>query len=110
MFLCPASELAEGRYREFQVEHDGETLWLIATRYQGRVRAWLNLCPHQGRPLNFAPDRFLTDKDNRLVCSHHGAVFEPSTGECVAGPCKNAALREVSIDEPNGEIFVSPAA
>lgn len=106
VFLCPADELAEGRYREFQVEQDGQPAWLIATRHEGRPRAWLNICPHQGRPLNFAPDRFLTDDANRLVCAHHGAVFEPSGGVCVSGPCRNAALREVGIEEADRNILV----
>lgn len=105
VFLCAADELTEGRFREFQIEHDGEPTWLIVTRQEGRPCAWLNVCPHQGRPLNFAPDRFLTDEENRLVCAHHGAVFEPSSGVCIAGPCKNAALREVPIDESEGRIL-----
>lgn len=110
VFLCAAEDMAEGQYREFQIELDGEPVWLIATRHRGQLRAWFNLCPHQGRPLNFAPDRFLTDGDNRLVCAHHGAVFEPATGQCVSGPCKNAALREVVIDESGGQIRASVPA
>ncbi len=107
MFLCPADDLTEGRYRELQLEHEGEPVWLIVTRREGRPRAWFNLCPHQGRPLNFAPDRFLTDEHNRLVCAHHGAVFNPSSGVCVAGPCKNAALREFPVEESDGRILAS---
>ncbi|NBB93060.1 MAG: Rieske 2Fe-2S domain-containing protein [Gammaproteobacteria bacterium] len=110
MFLCPADDLEEGRYREFQLEQDGEPVWLIVTRREGRARAWFNLCPHQGRPLNFAPDRFLTDEADRLVCAHHGAVFDPSSGVCVAGPCKNAALREIIVEESQGRILASVPA
>jgi nitrite reductase/ring-hydroxylating ferredoxin subunit len=110
VFLCSADDLIEGRYREFQIEPDGEPVWLIATRREGRPRAWFNLCPHQGRPLNFAPDRFLTDDDNRLVCAHHGAVFEPDGGVCVAGPCQNAALREIALEESDGRVLASVPA
>lgn len=107
VFLCPADDLAEGQYREFQLELEGQPTWLIVTRREGAARAWLNVCPHQGRPLNFAPDRFLTDEENRLVCAHHGAVFEPVGGVCVAGPCKNAALREVTLAEREGRILAA---
>ncbi|WP_181918822.1 Rieske (2Fe-2S) protein [Wenzhouxiangella sediminis] len=110
VFLCPADELAEGQYREFQLELDAQPAWLIVTRRGGRPRAWLNLCPHQGRPLNFAPDRFLSDDENRLVCAHHGAVFDPDSGVCVAGPCKNAALREIDVGESEGRIFATDPA
>ncbi|MDZ7790269.1 MAG: Rieske (2Fe-2S) protein [Xanthomonadales bacterium] len=108
VFLCPAEELAEGQYREFQIEQDGEPVWLILTRRGGRPHAWCNTCPHQGRPLNFAPDRFLTDDDNRLVCAHHGAVFDPDSGVCVDGPCKNAELRALTVEESDGRVYAAP--
>lgn len=99
VFLCPAGELVEGRYREFSIECGGQPVYLLATRHEGHPRAWLNVCPHQGRPLNWAPDRFLTDPQGRVVCGHHGAVFEPEGGQCVSGPCVNASLRAVSLVE-----------
>lgn len=106
MFLCADEELVEGRYREFRIDHDDEPLWLVATRRKGQPRAWINLCPHQARPLNFAPDRFLTDDDNRLVCAHHGAVFDPDSGACVAGPCLNAELRALAVRQREDGVFV----
>jgi len=110
VFLCATDEVSEGQYREFQIEHDGEPTWLVVTRCQGRARAWFNLCPHQGRPLNFAPDRFLSDDDNRLICAHHGAVFDPENGVCVAGPCQNAQLREVTLEENEGQLLAHLSA
>jgi len=107
VFLCPGDALAEGQYREFQVERDGQPEWLIATRLRGQPRAWRNICPHQGRPLNFAPDRFLTDELNRLVCAHHGAVFEPDSGACVSGPCQRAELSALAVFERDDGIHVA---
>ncbi|HLS04953.1 MAG TPA: Rieske 2Fe-2S domain-containing protein [Wenzhouxiangella sp.] len=105
VFLCSAEDLAEGQYCELQVNHNNEPVWLIATRHNGQPRVWLNICPHQGRQLNFAPNRFLTDKENRLVCVHHGAVFEPAEGVCISGPCRNAELRSVEIHETDGRVM-----
>ncbi len=110
MFLCPSDDLAEGQYREFQIEQNGQPVWLIATRHAGQPRGWLNLCPHQGRPLNFAPDRFLTDEENRLVCAHHGAVFDPDSGACVSGPCLNAELRALHVFQHEDSVFVRTPA
>ncbi|NEZ02890.1 Rieske 2Fe-2S domain-containing protein [Wenzhouxiangella sp. XN201] len=106
VFLCPSDELVEGRYREFRIEQGGDPVWLIATRIGESPRAWLNVCPHQGRPLNFAPDRFLTDPEQRLVCAHHGAVFEPDGGVCVSGPCQRASLTAVPVSENEGRVSV----
>jgi len=103
-FLLSSSELAEGAFREASVEREGNPLWLVVTRHQGTPRAWLNVCPHAGRALNWAPNRFLTDEHGRLVCAAHGAVFEPADGACVAGPCQGASLRSIDLEEDAGEI------
>ncbi len=106
VFLCRSDDLSDGRYREFMVEADGETVFLVATRHEGDPRAWYNVCPHQGRALNFAPDRFLTDDDGHLVCCAHGAVFEPDHGRCISGPCQNAELKAVAVEESGGEVTI----
>lgn len=103
-FLLDADDVPEGAYREAQAEHDGRPIWLVVTRHQGTPRAWLNVCPHAGRSLNFAPDRFLADGEGRLVCAAHGAVFDPADGQCVAGPCRGDRLRSVAVDEVDGRI------
>jgi nitrite reductase/ring-hydroxylating ferredoxin subunit len=105
-FLCRSDRLQEGQYCELETRIDGQRSWLVATRYHGQPRAWLNVCPHQGRPLNWAPNQFLADPQGRLVCAAHGAVFEPDRGQCVSGPCQNALLRAVEIEERGEEILL----
>ncbi|MDT8437624.1 MAG: Rieske 2Fe-2S domain-containing protein [Wenzhouxiangellaceae bacterium] len=106
-FILDARELSEGQFREAEINNQGSTRWLVLTRNKGRVRAWLNVCPHAGRALNWAPDKFLTDPSGNLVCSAHGAVFEPERGECLSGPCRGAALTAVAVEERDGVIRVS---
>ncbi len=114
LFLCDSHTLAEGHYREFRIPlsdlpptlTDLGPVDLIVTRHLGKPKAWFNVCPHQGRPLNLAPDRFLVDEKNQLVCCVHGAVFEPNQGKCVAGPCLNAHLKAVDIQETEGQVAV----
>jgi len=108
-FLLSSAELAEGGFREVELDAGGRPVWLIVTRHQGTPRAWLNVCPHAGRALNWAPDRFLTDEQGRLVCSAHGAVFEPDSGLCVGGPCRGASLREVAVIDTGSEILIRSA-
>lgn len=81
---------------ETEVEIDGEPQSLILRRHGEVLKAWLNVCPHAGRRLDWAPGRFLVDQ-GRLVCAAHGASFEMEQGECVAGPCKGASLVAVAV-------------
>lgn len=71
---------------------------LILHRDGAAVRAWLNVCPHAGRRLDWAPGRFLKSRAGELVCAVHGAAFELQGGECVAGPCRGASLRAVAVE------------
>ena len=81
---------------ETEVEIDGEPQSLIVRRDGDRVQAWLNICPHAGRRLDWSPGKFLLDK-GRLICAAHGATFELEHGECIAGPCKGQSLVAVSV-------------
>lgn len=109
-FLLKSGDLPEGAFREASAERDGRPLWLVLTRQQGTPRAWMNVCPHAGRSLNYAPDRFLVDGEGRLVCAAHGAVFEPIDGLCVGGPCRGDRLRDVTIIEQDGELRLGDRA
>jgi nitrite reductase/ring-hydroxylating ferredoxin subunit len=70
---------------------------LILLRRGDAVRGWLNVCPHAGRRLDWAPGKFLMTKTGQLVCAVHGASFELDAGECVAGPCRGQSLRTVAV-------------
>ena len=81
---------------ETEVEHGGECQSLVLLRQGEAVKAWLNICPHAGRRLDWAPGKFLVSK-GLLVCAAHGAQFELEGGECVAGPCRGASLVAVPV-------------
>jgi nitrite reductase/ring-hydroxylating ferredoxin subunit len=74
---------------------DGEQS-LILLREGQQVRGYLNICPHAGRRLDYAPGKFLL-KDDTLICAVHGATFQRLAGACVAGPCRGDSLRVVAL-------------
>ena len=95
---------------EIEAVLDGDAESLIVHRdAAGAVRAWLNVCPHAGRRLDWAPGQFLRSKDGLLVCAVHGASFALATGECVAGPCRGEHLREVAVQCVDGEVQLAPS-
>ena len=61
------------------------------------IKAYENVCPHKGTPLETFEGRFFTHDQSRLLCSTHGAEFRFVDGYCVSGPCKGRALQPISI-------------
>ncbi len=96
--LIAFDAIPDGGFAEVEAVVDGEAESLILHRDGDAVRAWLNVCPHAGRRLDWSPGQFLKSKDGLLVCAVHGASFELVDGGCVAGPCRGEALRVVDVD------------
>lgn len=102
--LIALAEIADGGFAEAEATLDGDAESLILYREGDAVRAWLNVCPHAGRRLDWAPGKFLKSKEGLLVCAAHGASFELVDGACVAGPCRGSHLRAIPITIVNGEV------
>ena len=90
---------------EARVEDADESL-ILHRAADGSVRAWLNVCPHAGRRLDFAPGKFLRSKAGELVCAVHGAAFALADGQCVAGPCRGDRLRAVAVRCEDGQVVL----
>lgn len=101
--LCASTDLVEGQAVERADPRDPEGPSLILLRAGGVARAYLNVCPHAGRPLNWAPGRFLY-AHGQLVCAAHGASFRPEDGHCIGGPCRGSSLSAVAVVEAEGEV------
>ena len=110
MVLAMLEALAPGSLSEVEASVDGDAESLILHRdAAGNVRAWLNVCPHAGRRLDWAPGQFLVGKDGLLVCAAHGASFELVEGSCVGGPCRGDRLRAVAVHCIDGEVRLGAA-
>jgi nitrite reductase/ring-hydroxylating ferredoxin subunit len=105
--LSTLDRLADGAVVEAEAVIDGEAESLLLRRSGDAVRAWLNICPHAGRRLDWAPGQFLRSKDGLLVCAAHGAGFELERGECVSGPCRGQSLRAVPVEVRDGAVWLA---
>jgi len=104
--LIAFERLADGGFAEVEATLDGDAESLLLYRDGDAVRAWLNICPHAGRRLDWAPGQFLKSKDGLLVCAAHGASFELQGGLCTAGPCRGEALRAVAVTVRDGSVWL----
>jgi nitrite reductase/ring-hydroxylating ferredoxin subunit len=107
--LARLAQIEDGGFLEVEAQVEGDAESLILHRAGDVVRAWLNVCPHAGRRLDWAPGKFLRNRDGHLVCAVHGATFELGNGECIAGPCRGASLRAVAVAVRDGAVFLSEA-
>lgn len=104
--LLKLDQFPDDGLAEVEAVVDGDAESLLLFRDGDQVRAWFNVCPHAGRRLDWSPGRFLRSKDGLLVCAAHGASFELGRGECVAGPCRGEALREVAVEVRDGAVWL----
>ena len=106
--LVGLQSLADQALAEIEAElAPGEVQSLVVFRQGEQVRAWLNICPHAGRRLDWAPGQFLKSREGHLVCAAHGASFELQTGQCVAGPCRGESLHEVALEVREGQVWLA---
>ena len=75
-------------------------------RFRGELYAYSNRCPHRDSRLDWVEGEFFDEDDRFLVCATHGAVFEPATGKCVAGPCIGQVLASLPVVLEGSRIFV----
>ena len=105
--LLTLDRLPDDGLLEIEAVIDGDAESLLLFRQGEDVRAWLNICPHAGRRLDWSPGQFLRSKEGLLVCAAHGASFELGKGECVAGPCRGESLREVAVAVREGAVWLA---
>ena len=77
--ICASAELVDGG-RGVRFELDPKAYFApvaFVVRHCGAVRAYVNHCPHAGTELDWNPGEFFDETGLYLICSTHGALFEP---------------------------------
>ena len=106
--ICASGALVDGGAGlRFNVCHAGQAASAFAVRHHGKVYAYLNRCAHRGVELDWEPGQFFDRERQLLVCATHGALYDPSSGACIAGPCQGAALVTVPVAEFEGQVCLA---
>ncbi len=101
-----AAEIKEGEPHSFRLVRGGRYVNCFLFRLKGKLIAYENKCRHIPVSLDYDDARFFDAQRRYIVCQTHGALYEPSSGECVEGPCVGASLYPVSLDVTASGIFV----
>jgi nitrite reductase/ring-hydroxylating ferredoxin subunit len=104
------AEVAErGRAWVWDVLEFGRPARAFVLRFDGVPRAYLTRCAHVPAEMDWQPGDFL-DADRRwIVCSIHGAHYEPASGRCAGGPCGRGRLTPLTVHERAGQLYWYPS-
>lgn len=86
---------------------DYEALPILIVRSGDTVKAYINVCPHQGRPLCLPSGKTLVSEGRYVVCPFHGASFDIETGACAGGPAGKSALKPVAVRVEDGTVVAA---
>lgn len=103
--LCRLDDI--DRAKGFRFREGDAVFYGMVLREGDQVRGFVDSCPHTGQPLSLFGDRYFTREGDLLLCTGHGALFRPETGECVAGPCLGRALMRWPVIVRDGEVVVA---
>lgn len=107
--LCASETLIErGKAHTFELLYFGEPVTAFVLRFDGRAVAYLNRCAHVPTEMDWQQGEFL-DRDRRyIICSIHGAVYDPQDGRCVTGMCGRHGLTALQVEERDGQVYWYP--
>ena len=106
---CDVGDLPPGRTARFRLTCGDRALEGFALNHDGRYHAYLNRCAHVGTPLDLWPNEFLTEDGREIVCATHGALYDPESGLCTAGPCAGDHLTPLPVRVEGRSVVVSCA-
>jgi nitrite reductase/ring-hydroxylating ferredoxin subunit len=105
--ICAAGDLRnQGRGVRFEVQREGQTQQAFIVRFEGVPRAFLNQCGHVPVELDWLEGEFFDDSRLYLICSTHGALYDPASGRCVGGRCAGRGLKSLPVVEREGHIYL----
>lgn len=79
---------------------------LLLSHAKDKFAAYLNQCPHTGINLNWQPNKCFDSSEKYLICSLHGALFQPDDGLCIYGPCTGESLKPLELEIEGDDIFI----
>lgn len=107
--ICPAADVLEGGLGvRFPITADGHQTTGFVVRFNGVAKAYVNRCAHVPIELDWNAGEFFDSSGLYLMCSTHGAVYDPASGHCLGGPCRGKRLQPIKVYEQEQTLFWQP--
>ncbi|EGV32241.1 Rieske (2Fe-2S) iron-sulfur domain protein [Thiorhodococcus drewsii AZ1] len=105
--VCASADLDDQQHRIVPLLFKGEPHTAILLRHEGQVYAYLNQCVHMVRRLDCMHDAIFDEGRERLRCSMHGIVYDPTTGESLSVLCAGEKLEALRSTELDGQVYIT---
>jgi len=99
--ICGINELDD----DTSIGVSTDTIELFVIKKDSQIFLYENSCPHLSTPLEFMPNQFLNVDRSLIICSTHGALFEPDSGSCISGPCVGQTLGKINYVIEDDVVF-----
>lgn len=105
LFVAALGEIPPGKSKKFVLQVGGREIECFVVNWRGAHYAYVNQCRHIALSLDWVENRFFDEDCHYILCSTHGALFEPDSGECVVGPPFGQRLISVPLEVRGEEIY-----
>ena len=108
--VARADEIAPGQSRKFILPIEGVDEECFVINFGGEFHAYVDRCRHIPIAMDWVDNHFFEEGGRYLMCQTHGALYQPATGECLAGPvgaCGKFLFR-VPLEVERGLIYARP--
>lgn len=83
---------------------NGKTIMVV--KFKQQFFAYLNECQHLPVELDWEEGKFFDSDNQYIICSTHGALYDPQTGHCISGPCKSKYLHKLDVIQLKDQIRI----
>ena len=108
--VARTEEVAPGQSRKFMLPIQGVEEECFLINFRGEFHAYVNRCRHIPIPMDWVDNHFFAEGGRYLMCQTHGALYQPESGECLAGPAGACGkfLFRVPLEVERGVIYARP--
>jgi len=105
-----AAHVKRGTSMKFLMPVRGADEECFVINFRGQLHAYVNRCRHVPMAMDWVDNQFFAEEGRYLMCQTHNAYYEPSNGECIAGPPDTCGktLYRVPLEIENGNIYARP--
>jgi nitrite reductase/ring-hydroxylating ferredoxin subunit len=102
-------DLKRGESMKFLMPVRGTEEECFLINFRGHFHAYVNRCRHVPMAMDWVDNQFFAERGRYLMCQTHNAYYEPSNGECIAGPPDTCGkmLYRVPLEIEDGNIFAT---